>query len=72
MTMAIRRLGQPSFCHIILCRIGLGPIPFLAMVIPTGAGANATTKGIQRTPASVAPLPDLLRDPGDDDEADGP
>ena len=48
---------------------GLGPSPLLAMAILTGAGANATIEGIRGTPASVAPLPGILRDLGDKDAA---
>ena len=52
-------------------RKGLGPSPLLAMAILTGAGANATIEGIRGTPASVAPLPGILRDLGDEDAAGG-
>ena len=59
--------SQRSVCfHSRICRL-LMPIIFPIFNPPD----NATIGGIRGTPASVAPLPGILRDLGDEDAAGG-
>ena len=67
----VRRVVEKRTARLGGSRRVLGPRTPRAAAISTGVRTSATTEGIRRNSASVAPLPDILRDPGDEDEEDG-